>query len=86
MTLARTRAAFARGDFDETLTLAVRDAAELLCDSPASMIDTAVDVANDTARKQRLGAAIRANLPALTQSEAPLRALDDTLTALLETR
>ncbi len=61
-------------------------AAELICDSIASMTDTAVDVANDTARKQRLGAMLRANLPALTQSDAALCALDEILTALLDQR
>ncbi len=59
---------------------------ELLCDSIESMIETAVDVANDTARRQKLGATLRANLPALTQSDAPLRALDETLNQLLESR
>jgi CRISPR-associated protein Csy1 len=57
---------------------------ELICDSIASMIETAVDVANDTSRRKTLGAALQANLPALTQSDAPLRALDDTLNGLLE--
>jgi len=60
--------------------------AELICDSIESMIDMAIDVANDTSRKQHLGATLRANLPSLTQSDAPLRALDETLNALLETR
>jgi hypothetical protein len=57
---------------------------ELLCDSIESMIDTAVDVANDSIRKRKLGAILRENLPALTQSDASLRALDDVLNALLE--
>ncbi len=57
---------------------------ELICDSIASMIETAVDVANDSTRKRTLGAMLRENLPALTQSDAPLHALDATLNALLE--
>jgi len=58
--------------------------AELICGSIESMIETAVDVANDPSRRQTLGATLRANLPALTQSDAPLRALDETLNRLLE--
>jgi len=58
--------------------------AELICGSIESMIETAVDVANDTSRRQKLGATLRANLPALTQSDTPLHALDETLNTLLE--
>ncbi len=57
---------------------------ELICDSIASMIDTAVDLANDTSRRRTLGTTLQANLPALTQSDAPLDALDETLNALLD--
>ena len=60
------------------------DGGELNCDSIESMIETAVEVANNIQRRKKLGATLRANLPALTQSDASLRALDQILNALLE--
>ena len=53
--------------------------AELIADSPRRLAELAVEVANDRARRNNLGARIQDALPRLTQSQEPLAALDATL-------
>lgn len=59
------------------------DCPELIADSPRRLAELAVEVANDRARRNSLGARIQAALPRLTQSDEPLAALDATLRRLL---
>ena len=56
---------------------------ELIVEEPAQLAELAVAIANDRPRRAALAARIRANLPSLTRSDAPLQALDATLKALL---
>jgi CRISPR-associated protein Csy1 len=59
------------------------DCAELIAQSPQELAQIAVAVARDPQRRAKLAARIHANLPGLTQSDAPLQALDLALRALL---
>ena len=58
------------------------DCAELIAQSPQDLAQIAVSVANDPQRRATLAARIVANLPALTQSDTPLQALDRELRAV----
>jgi predicted O-linked N-acetylglucosamine transferase (SPINDLY family) len=59
------------------------DCAELIAQSPRQLAQIAVCVAHDSQRRAGLAARILANLPALTQSNAPLQALDRALGEIL---
>jgi CRISPR-associated protein Csy1 len=55
------------------------DCAELVADSPQQLAALAVEIAHDRSRRNALSVRIRSNLPALTQSDEPLLALDAVL-------
>jgi predicted O-linked N-acetylglucosamine transferase (SPINDLY family) len=57
--------------------------AELIAQSPQELAQIAVSVANDPQRRAGLAARIGANLHCLTQSDAPLQALDRALREML---
>lgn len=57
--------------------------AELIADSPTRLAELAVAVAHDRPRGAALSERIRADLPELTQSDAPLQALDAALKSLV---
>jgi len=59
------------------------DCAELIADSPQQLAAMAVEIAHDRERRDALAARIHSNLPALTQSDEPLLALDAALRSLL---
>jgi CRISPR-associated protein Csy1 len=59
------------------------DCAELIVERPRQLAELAVEIANDRTHRNGLAAKMRANLPALTQSEAPLQALDAILKNLI---
>jgi CRISPR-associated protein Csy1 len=59
------------------------DCTELVAETPHQLAKLAIDVAHDRARRTALAARIRLHLPAFTQSEAPLAALDAVLRGLL---
>jgi CRISPR-associated protein Csy1 len=59
------------------------DCEELIAGSPRQLAGLAVEIANDRARRNRLGARIRDSLPRLTQSDEPLAALNHVLRGLL---
>jgi len=59
------------------------DCAELIVEQPQQLAELAVEIARDRSRHDALAAKIRTNLLALTQSEAPLHALDAILKKLV---
>jgi CRISPR-associated protein Csy1 len=59
------------------------DCAELIAQSPQELAQIAVSVAHDSQRRAALVARIREHLPGLTQSDAPLQALDRVLREIL---
>jgi len=59
------------------------DCAELVAERPQQLAELALEIAHDRSRSDALAAKVRANLPALTQSEAPLQALDALLKNLV---
>jgi CRISPR-associated protein Csy1 len=59
------------------------DCDELIAQSPQELADIAVSVARDRQRRDDIVARIRRNLRSLTQSDAPLQALDRALRELL---
>ena len=59
------------------------DCAELVVERPQQLAELATEIAHDRSRSDALAAKMRANLPALTQSEAPLQALDALLKNLV---
>lgn len=59
------------------------DCAELVVDSPQELAAIAEEIAHDPARRNTLAARIRSNLPALTQSDEPLLALDAILRSIV---
>jgi predicted O-linked N-acetylglucosamine transferase (SPINDLY family) len=59
------------------------DCAELVVDSPQELAAIAVEIAHDRTRRDALVARIRGNLPALTQSDEPLLALDAILRSIV---
>lgn len=56
---------------------------ELIVDSPLALAECAVLLAQDSARRARISARIREQLPTLTNDIAPLQALEQTLRSLL---
>lgn len=58
------------------------DCSELIVEQPQQLAERAVEIANDRTQRDALAAKIRGNLPALTQPEAPLQALDAILKTL----
>ena len=58
------------------------DCAALIVERPQQLAERAVEIANDRSRRDALVAEIRGHLPALTQSEMPLAALDAILKTL----
>jgi CRISPR-associated protein Csy1 len=61
------------------------DRVDLITASPAQLAVRAVEIANDPAARERTAATQIERLPGLTQSPAPLQALDARLRALLGT-
>lgn len=59
---------------------------ELIADTPQQLAELAVQIAHDRSRHAALNERIRAGLPELTQSDAPLHALDAHLKSLLAGR
>jgi tetratricopeptide (TPR) repeat protein len=59
------------------------DCSELIAQSPEELAQIAVSVARDSQLRARLVARIREHLPGLTQSDAPLEALDRALREIL---
>ena len=59
------------------------DCAELIVHSPEALAHMAVTVAHDSQLRTSLVARIRAHLPGLTQSDAPLKALNRALQDIL---
>lgn len=57
--------------------------AELIAPTPAQLAPLAVEIAQQCSRRDALGERIRAGLPQLTQSDAPLHALDVALKSLI---
>ncbi len=60
------------------------DCGELIAQSPEELAHIAVSIARDRARRDDIVARIRRNLPDLTQSDAPLHALDQALRTIVD--
>jgi predicted O-linked N-acetylglucosamine transferase (SPINDLY family) len=73
---------FMRGRQSAAMLRAI-DCAELIAATPAQLAEIAVAIAHDRARRAQLAQKITANLPQLTQSDAPLQVLDQALRELL---